>query len=328
MQAWMVEAYGDYRQVLRFDEAPRPEPAPGTALIRVRAAGVSFSQTLRIAGKYQIRDPLPFTPGTDAAGEVVAAGEDCPFQPGQRIMGMAPRGAYAEYAVIPAEAASPTPDGMPDDDAAAFLNAYQTAYAGVVYQGRLQRGDVLLVHGAAGGVGLAAVQVGRALGARVIATASSTEKLAACRAQGAHHAIDYTKEDFVQAVLDFTDGHGADIIYDPVGGDVFDQSRRCIAFDGRLVVVGFASGRIPEIAANRMLLRTFAVTGFTLHGYKKHRPDLLSKAQEHLFQLYGEGKIKPVISHRLPLDRLIEALQLVEGRQVIGKVVLLPDGAR
>jgi NADPH:quinone reductase len=327
MQAWRVERYGDYHDVLRYGELPRPEPEPGTALIRVRAAGVSFAQTLRIAGSYQIRDPLPFTPGNDAAGEVVAAGAGCPFAPGTRIMGMAPRGAYAEYALLPADVCLATPPAMPDDEAAAFLNPYQTAYAGVVYQGRVQPGDVLLVHGAAGGVGLAAVQVGRALGATVIATAGSPEKRAACLAQGAHHAIDYKAEDFVQAVLDYTHGHGADIIYDPVGGDVFDRSRRCIAFDGRLVVVGFASGRIPEIAANRMLLRTFSVTGFTLHAYKQHRPDLLTQAQQHLFRLYAEGRIKPVISQRLPLARLVEALELVQGRRVIGKVVLVPEHA-
>jgi NADPH:quinone reductase len=327
MQGWSVAEYGAYRDVLRYGEVPRPEPGPGAALVRVRAAGVSFAQTLRIAGTYQIRDPLPFTPGTDAAGEVVAAGADCPFQPGQRMMGSAPNGAYAEYAVLPASGSSAVPDGMPSEDAAAFINAYQTAYAGVVYQGRLKPGEVLLVHGAAGGVGLAAVQLGHALGATVIATAGSAEKLAACRAQGAQLAIDYTREDFVPAVLEHTHGHGADIIYDPVGGDVFDKSRRCIAFDGRLVVVGFASGRIPEIAANRMLLRTFSVSGFTLHGYKTHRPDLLAAAQAHLFRLYAQGALKPVISQRLPLARLVEALELVERRKVIGKVVLVPDDA-
>jgi NADPH:quinone reductase len=324
MQGWTVEAYGPYREALRFGELPRPEPQPGTALVRVRAAGVSFAQTLRIAGKYQIRDPLPFTPGNDAAGEVVAVGADCPLRPGERVMGSAPRGAYAEYLLMPADVAERIPDGMPEHDAAAFLNAYLTAYAGVVYQGRVQPGDVLLVHGAAGGVGLAAVQVGAALGATVIATAGSAEKLAACRAQGAALAIDYTQQDFVEAVQDFTHGYGADIVYDPVGGDVFDKSRRCIAFEGRLVVVGFAGGRIPEITVNRMLLRTFSVTGFTLHGYKQHRPDLLQQAQAHLFQLYAAGRIKPVISHKLPLTSLVEALELLERRQVIGKVVLEP----
>lgn len=327
MQAWRVEQYGPYRDVLRFGEAPRPEPEPGTALIRVRAAGVSFAQTLRIAGTYQIRDPLPFTPGTDAAGEVVAVGPDCPYRVGQRIMGAGQRGAYAEYSLLSAADAMAMPEGMPEADGAAFVNAYQTAYAGVVYQGRLQPGEALLVHGAAGGVGLAAVQLGKALGARVIATAGSAEKLAACRAQGAELAIDYTREDWVQAVLEHTAGHGADVIYDPVGGDVFDKSRRCIAFDGRLVVVGFASGRIPEIAVNRMLLRTFSVTGFTLHGYKQHRPDLLSQARQHLFELYAQGRIQPVISHRLPLSRLVEALELVERRKAIGKIVLVPDAA-
>lgn len=326
MQAWTVNEYGYYRDVLQLAELPEPEPEPGTAVIRVDAAGVSFAQQLRIAGKYQIRDPLPFTPGTDAAGEVVAVGADCPLRPGQRVMGTGPRGAYAQYALMPCDVATPVPEGMPMDDAAAFLNAYQTSYLGVVNQGRLQPGDWLLVHGAAGGVGLAAVQIGKALGARVIATASSAGKLAVCREQGAELAIDYTQEDFVQAVLDHTGGHGADIVYDPVGGDVFDKSRRCIAFDGRLVVVGFASGRIPEIAANRMLLRTFSVTGFTVHAYKEHRPDLLAEALSHLFRLYAEGRIKPLISQRLPLARLPEALEVVEQRNAIGKVIIVPHG--
>jgi NADPH2:quinone reductase len=326
MQGWQVRQYGPYADVLTYGELPRPELEPGTALIRVQAAGVSFAQTLRIAGKYQIRDPLPFTPGTDAAGEVVAVGAGCPFRPGQRIMGQGPRGAYADYALLPADSASPIPDDMPADHAAAFLNAYQTAYLGIVYQGRVQAGDFVLVHGAAGGVGLAAVQVARALGGRVIATASSAEKLAVCREQGAELGIDYTREDFVQAVMEHTGGHGADIVYDPVGGDVFDQSRRCIAFDGRLVVVGFAGGRIPEIAANRMLLRTFAVTGFTVHAYKQHRPDLLAQALSHLFRLYAQGSVTPVISRRLPLSALVEALDHVVARQAIGKVVLVPDG--
>jgi len=325
MLAWKVIEYGYYKDVLEQGEMPRTEPGPGQVEIRVGATALSFAQMLRIAGQYQLKDPLPFIPGMDAAGEVVAVGPECPFAVGDRVMGTAATGACAEYSVLQGDLSYRVPEAMPDTDAAAFLNAHQTSYVGLVHQGRLKAGEVVLVHGAAGGVGLAAIQIGRMLGATVIATASSPEKLAACTAQGAHHVIDYSKDDFVAAVQDITAGHGADVIYDPVGGDVFDRSRRCIAFDGRLVVVGFASGRIPEIAVNRMLLRTFSVTGFTLHAYKAHQPQVLEQAQQTLFDRYLEGHVKPVISHTLPMTRLVEGLDLLESRQVIGKVVLLPE---
>ncbi|MBW7998540.1 MAG: zinc-binding dehydrogenase, partial [Candidatus Glassbacteria bacterium] len=213
---------------------------------------------------------------------------------------------------------------MSDAEAAAFLNVYQTSYVGLVHNGRMQPGDIVLVHGGAGGVGLAAIQIAKAKGCTVIATASSEEKLAACREQGADHVVNYAVEDFVQAVQEYTAGHGADIIYDPVGGDVFDQSRRCIAFGGRLVVVGFASGRIPEIAANRILLRNFSLTGFTLHGYKAHRPQVLADSHADLIQLHAAGQVKPVISHTLPMSRLVEGIELLETRRSIGKVVMVP----
>ena len=192
-------------------------------------------------------------------------------------------------------------------------------------RGRLKPGGGLLVHGAAGGVGLAAIQIGKALGAIVIATAGSGEKIAACLAQGADHAVNYEEVDFVEAVMELTGGHGADVIYDPVGGEVFTKSRRCIAFDGRLVVVGFASGQIPEIAANRMLLRTFSVSGFTLHAYQKHRPDLLEKSEQALMDFYREGKIDPVVSAVLPMSQLIGGLNMLEDRKSIGKVVLVAE---
>ena len=326
MKAWSVEDFGHFEQVLQWCEMPEPRPDGASALIRVGAAGLTFALMLRIAGKYQVRDTLPFVPGSDGVGEVVAVGGQCDLRPGMRIMGRGLSGTFAEYALMDAEAVRPVPEGMSDAQAAAFLNAYQTSYVGLAYQGRLKPGEVLLVHGGAGGVGLAAIQIGKALGATVIATVSSGEKMAACRAQGADHAVNYEEVDFVEAVLDLTRGHGADVIYDPVGGEVFTKSRRCIAFDGRLVVVGFTSGQIPEIAVNRMLLRTFSVSGFTLHAYKKHRPDLLEKSERALMDFYQEGKIAPVISEVLPMSQLIAGLKKVEARKSIGKVVLVPDG--
>ena len=325
MKAWNVVEFGHFAEVMQWSEAPEPRPGDGSALIRVGAAGLTFALMLRISGQYQVRDTLPFVPGSDAVGEVVAVGAGCALRPGMRIMGRGLSGTFAEYALMDPEAARPVPEGMSDVQAAAFLNAFQTSYVGLAYQGRLKPGEVLLVHGAAGGVGLAAIQIGKALGATVIATAGSGEKIAACLAQGADHAVNYEEVDFVEAVMELTGGHGADVIYDPVGGEVFTKSRRCIAFDGRLVVVGFASGQIPEIAANRMLLRTFSVSGFTLHAYQKHRPDLLEKSEQALMDFYREGKIDPVVSAVLPMSQLIGGLKMLEDRQSIGKVVLVAE---
>ena len=325
MKAWNVVEFGHFAEVMQWSEAPEPRPGDGSALIRVGAAGLTFALMLRISGQYQVRDTLPFVPGSDAVGEVVAVGAGCALRPGMRIMGRGLSGTFAEYALMDPEAARPVPEGMSDVQAAAFLNAFQTSYVGLAYQGRLKPGEVLLVHGAAGGVGLAAIQIGKALGAIVIATAGSGEKIAACLAQGADHAVNYEEVDFVEAVMELTGGHGADVIYDPVGGEVFTKSRRCIAFDGRLVVVGFASGQIPEIAANRMLLRTFSVSGFTLHAYQKHRPDLLEKSEQALMDFYREGKIDPVVSAVLPMSQLIGGLNMLEDRKSIGKVVLVAE---
>ena len=326
MKAWVVNDYGDYNEVMKWGEFETPQPEPGEALLKVGAAGVSFAMILRIQGKYQVRDPLPFVPGTDVAGEVVAVGADSRFQVGQRVAGTAARGGFAQYATVPDDISYAVPDGMPGPDAVALLNAYQTSWIGLKHHGRVQPGEVLLVHGAAGALGLAAVQIGKQMGATIIATASSAEKLEACRRHGADHGINYVEENFPEQVMELTQGHGADVIYDPVGGDVFDASRRCIAFRGRLVVVGFTSGRIPEIGANRMLLRCFAVDGFTLHGYRKHRPDLLDECQREIFRLYKEENMKPAIHEVLPLSRLPEAFALIHSRKSIGKIVCVPDG--
>ncbi|MCZ6627295.1 MAG: NADPH:quinone oxidoreductase family protein [SAR324 cluster bacterium] len=324
MQAWVVSDYGDYHDVMQWGEFETPQPGPGEALVKVAASGVSFALVLRIAGQYQIKDPLPFVPGTDVAGEVVAVGENCPYQVGERVAGTAGRGGFAEYAILPGDITYRLPEGMPDTDGVAMLNAYQTSYIGLKHHGRVGKGDYLLVHGAAGALGLAAVQLGKHMGATVIATASSAEKLDACKRHGADHLINYSTDDFVEAVQDVSKGHGADVIYDPVGGDVFDASRRCIAFRGRLVIVGFTSGRIPEIATNRMLLRCFAVDGFTLHGYRQHQPHLLEEGQAELFRLYREHGLRPAIHEVMPIGELARAFELIQNRKTIGKIVLVP----
>jgi len=326
MWGWRVPEYGPYREVLAWgDDLPRPAAQPGLPLVRVRAAGLSFGLMLKIAGKYQVRDPLPFTPGLEVAGEVVEAPPGSRFAPGDRVMSMTNHGAYAEYTLVPERRTYLMPQGMPFSMAGGFLNGYQTAYVGLVRCGRLQAGDTLLVHGAAGGVGLAAVDIGRTLGATVIATASSAAKLEACRGQGAHHGINLREQDFPEAVMQLTDGHGADVILDPVGADVFDASRKCLAFEGRIVVAGFAGGRIPEIALNRLLLRNFGVVGFNLIGYWNERPDLIDAAQAQLSAWYEAGQIAPVISRVLPMRQLIEGIAAVEARESIGKIVMIPD---
>ena len=326
MYAWQVQKYGHYRDALIWTDIDLPALRPETVKIKVRGAGLSFGLILKIAGKYQIRDALPFVPGLEVAGEVVEAVPDAPFDVGERVMAMTSHGTFCDQTLVPYATTYRLPDAMTWQHAAAFLNAYQTAYMALVPRGNLQPGQTLLVHGAAGGVGLAAVQLGRALGAEVLATAGSADKLAACRAQGAALAINYHEQDFAEAVLTHTHGRGADVILDPVGGDVFDLSRRCLAFDGRLVVVGFASGRIPELSANRILLKNMTVTGFTLHGYRDQRPAVLAAGQAELNRLYSAGRIAPVISHALPMAELPRGIELLETRQSIGKVVAMaPD---
>jgi NADPH2:quinone reductase len=323
MYAWTLEKFGHFKDVLQWTEVPKPQPKENEALIKVSASGVNFPDLLAIAGKYQIRPPLPFIPGGEAAGIVVGKGEKCCFNIGDRVMGTNFTGAYAEYMLLEEQAMFKVPEIMSDKEAGGFLIVYQTSYFGLVHRARLQTGEILLVHGGAGGVGLAAIQIGKALGATVIATASSAEKLDICRQSGAHHAINYQKEDFVEAVTEITQGKGADVIYDPVGGDVFDMSTKCIAFEGRLIVIGFASGRIPEIAANRILLKNISVMGLLWGSYKLHNPQSIADTQNSLYEFYSQNKIKPVIYRSFPLNDLPEALELLESRRSYGKMILL-----
>ena len=233
-------------------------------------------------------------------------------------------GTCSEFALVEGEHSFIVPEGIPDREAVGLLNTYHTAYLSLVDRAWLKNGEVLLVHGAAGGVGTAALQVGKALGATVIATVGSEEKREICRQQGADFVINHRTQDFAAEVNNFTGGRGADVILDPVGGDVFDRSTKCIAWSGRLVVVGFASGRIPEIAANRMLLKNIAVMGIFLGSYRKHAPDRIQKAQQQVFDWYESKQVKPLISHVLPMEELKDALNLLESRQSSGTVVVIP----
>jgi NADPH:quinone reductase len=318
MRAWRVHSLGDPAEVMSLDEVDRPEPGPGQVLVRVRAAGLNFPDVLMTRGEYQERPPLPFTPGVELCGEVVGTG--------QRVLGSPSGGpgAFAEYALVDAAAAWPVPADMSDEQAASLHLTHQTGHVGLHRRAGLQAGEWLLVHAGAGGVGSAAIQLGKAAGARVIATAGGERKTEVCRQLGADHVIDYTAEDFVPLVKEITGGHGADVVYDPVGGDVFDGSRRCVAFEGRIVVVGFTSGRIPQVPANHALVKNYSVVGLHWGLYRKHDPARIGLVHEELCRLFADGAIDPLVGQVLPLAQLPAAMAAIADRSTVGKVVLRP----
>ncbi len=324
MRAWRVHELGEPADVLHLDEVADPMPGPDQLLVRVQVAALNFPAILLCQGKYQERPPLPFTPGVELTGEVVSAPDDSGFQPGDRVLGgPSPMGgAFAEYAVLRVTDAFAVPEAMPSDEAAALYLTYQTGHVGLHRRAGLEAGETLLVHAGAGGVGSAAIQLGKAAGATVIATAGGPEKIQVCRDLGADQAIDYLTEDFVAGVKEFTDGRGADVIYDPVGGDVFDASRRCLAWEGRLIVVGFTSGRIPQAPANHALIKNYSVVGLHWGMYRVKEPALITAVHEDLTRLYAEGRIRPFVSERFAFDRLPDALGRLAGRRTVGKVVI------
>ena len=307
-------------------EVPTPSPGPGQVLLRVRAASVNFPDLLMTRGEYQLKPPLPFTPGLDLAGEVVALGEGVTgFNIGDAVVGGARLGGFAEYAVLDAAGLSPKPEALSFAEAAAYPAAYLTAYVSLVRRAQVQPGEWVLVHGAAGGVGLAAVDLAKVLGCRVIAASASNEKLAVIEREYAPDAVVNVTGGFREQVKAITGGRGADVIYDPVGGDVFDESVRCIAFDGRLLVVGFTSGRIPTISVNMPLIKGFSVMGVRAGEYGRQFPDKGRENARAVADLAASGKIKPRVHAELPLDRWREAFDLLANRQVIGKAVIRPD---
>ncbi len=324
MYAMLVRELGQ-PEVLEQHELPEPSPNVGEVVIDVRAIGCNFADILMVQGKYQVRPPLPFAPGSEVAGVVrsVGAGVDH-VQPGDRVAAILEWGAYASVVVAPAQFVVRLPSLMSFETGAAFGVAYLTAYLGLVHRGGLRRGETLLVHAAASGVGLAAVEVGRALGARVLGTAGSEQKCAVAREHGAETCFDSSREDWVEAVLKATNGRGADVIYDPVGGDLFDRSLKCLAWCGRLLVIGFASGRIPTIEANRILLKNIAIVGLHLGAYRKHDPHTLRQSLQDLFGLYESGLLHPQIGATFPLVEAARALALLQSRGTTGKVVLIP----
>jgi len=322
MRAWRVHEFGAYSEVLKWEECPDPTPPAHGVLIDVAASGVNFPDMLAIAGKYQIKAPLPFTPGVELSGVVKAAGASSKFEVGDRVVATAPWGAHAEQVAINDATVLPIPDQMTDVHAAALMVTYQTSWVALTARARLEAGEVLLVHGGAGGVGSAAVQLGKILGATVIATAGSDAKLQVCRDAGADHVINYRETDFVAAVKEITKGRGANVIYDPVGGDVFDKSTKCLAWSGRLLVIGFASGRIPEVQANRVLLKNIAIVGVHWGAYLLNEPQAILDAHEALCNLYAEGKFAPIIYADMAQSEYPAALDALRGRESYGKIVL------
>jgi NADPH2:quinone reductase len=310
---------------LRVSEIPEPEAGPGALQIEVRAAGCNFFDTLIVQGKYQVEPAFPFTPGGEIAGVVKALGVGVEgFAVGDRVLAGTQIGGFAETAVVPAAYAHRMPDGMSFEEGAAIPIIYPTSYAALIFRANLQAGETLLVHAAAGGVGSTAVQIGKALGARVIATVGGGDKVEIARELGADEVIDYRVDDFVARVHEITGGSGADVIYDPVGGDVFDRSLKCIAWNGRLVVVGFASGRIPELKANRILLKNIAVTGVHWGAYLDNEPERVPETFAGLFALYREGLIKPLIFNTYALEDLPSALAELASRKTHGKLIVTP----
>ena len=324
MKAVVCEAFGG-PEVLALREVPDPAPpGPGEVQVRIAARGVQYVDVLMLAGKYQFRPEPPFIPGNEGAGEVVAVGQGVAgFKLGDRIMSRHRLGAFAQLGNSKAEDCDPVPAGMRIEAAAVFRGAYHTAYHALVQRARLKAGDWVMVNGAAGGIGIAAIQVAKLFGATVIATASTDEKRAACLEEGADFAIDY-REGLRDKVKELTGARdGVDIVYDPIGADVFDESLRCLAWGGRILVLGFLGGGPSTPRTNYLLIKGLEVIGVRLGGVTEHQPEIGRANMKTLVELAGQGKLKPRISHRFPLEQAADAMQAVIDRKVIGKAVLV-----
>jgi NADPH2:quinone reductase len=327
MKAWNVVADGEPRDVLELRESDVPTPADDQVLVRVRAAATNFPDVLLCRGQYQERFAHPYTPGIELCGEVVSVGRAVQgWAPGERVLGGAalPAGAFAELALMPAHDVFYAPESLDDAEAASLHVAYQTAWFALHHRARILAGETLLVHAAAGGVGSAAVQLGKAAGARVIAVVGGPSKVAVARGMGADVVVDRGIEDFVEVVKQVTDGRGADVVFDPVGGDSFVGSTRCINFEGRIVLIGFAGGDVPQVRANHVLIKNYSVLGLHWGVYRRRDPELVRACFAELVQLADAGSIKPLVSERLPLTELPSALDRLGAGNTVGRVVVLP----
>jgi NADPH2:quinone reductase len=324
MKAVVCKAWGPPDSLV-LEELPAPQPGPGQAVVDVMAAGVNFPDVLTVQGKYQVRPELPFTPGNEFAGVVRAVGAGVTsVKVGDRVIGFTRTGAFAQQALAPVESLMPMPAAMDFETAAAITLTYGTSHHAVVDRGALQPGETMLVLGAAGGVGLAAIEIGKALGARVIAAASSDEKLAVCRAHGADELINYTTSDLREAIKAATGGKGPDVIYDPVGGPYSEPALRSIAWRGRHLVVGFAAGEIPKLPWNLMLLKGASVVGVFWGDLVRKEPQANLAAMRQMLDWMAQGKLRPLVSKRYRLDETAQALNDMAARKVTGKVVIVP----
>ena len=326
MKAVLCKAYGPPESLV-VEEIESPSPGAGEVVISVKAASVNFPDVLIIQNKYQFKPSLPFSPGSEVAGVLKAVGEGVSgFTPGDRVMAFTTYGAFAEEVRTEARRILTIPDGMTFTQAAAFGLTYATSDFALRDRGALKPDETLLVLGAAGGVGIAAIEIGKALGARVIACASTEEKLAVCREHGADETINYATEDLRERIKALTDGSGPDVIYDPVGGPYTEPALRSLAWRGRLLVVGFAAGDIPKIPLNLTLLKGCSIVGVFWGEFTRREPDRFAEAMRQLGRWFAEGRIRPHVSETFPLERAAEALTMMANRRVTGKVVLTTGG--
>ncbi|MCC9003875.1 MAG: NADPH:quinone oxidoreductase family protein [Candidatus Competibacter sp.] len=308
---------------LRLEDVPEPRPRSGQVRVRVRACGINFADSLIARGQYQTQPEPPFSPGFEVAGDILDVGEGVTdFRAGDRVIAITPHGGYAEQVVANVDRCVPMPATMPYEQGAAFPVVFGTSHIALWHRARLRAGETLVVHGASGGVGLTAVAIGKQLGATVIATASSPEKLAVAQEHGADYLIDTRREDVRSRIKELTGGRGADVIYDPVGGELFAASLRAIAFEGRILVIGFAGGTVPQIPANHLLVKNVDVIGLNWPAYAERHPQVMTASFRTLMDWYLTGAIRPYISAIYPLERAVDALEQVVARKSTGKVVI------
>ncbi|HMN44464.1 MAG TPA: NADPH:quinone oxidoreductase family protein [Povalibacter sp.] len=322
MRAVVLRSYGPPPQI-GVEDLPAPQLKPGHVRLKVHAVGFGFPDALQVAGKYQIKPDVPFTPGNETAGVVTEVAPDIlHIEPGARVLAMAGTGGLAEECVVSAASLIPLPDSMSMSAAAGFLVNYGTTYHALVQRANLKAGETLLVLGAAGGVGITAIEIGKALGARVLAAASSEEKLALAKAHGADAVFDYTKDTIKSKVMEFTADRGIDVVYDPVGADYAEQCVRSMAWNGRYLVIGFAGGKIPAVPLNLALLKGCSLVGVFWGAHTRREPEVHAANLKALFQLFEEGRIKPHITEMNGLDSFTQALDVLNGRRSTGKVVI------
>lgn len=324
MKAWQLNELGDPWDVLQLVDLDPPEPTGNQARIEVEGTDVNFADILQCQGQYQVKLEPPFVPGMGTAGRVVAVGPDCGLEVGQRVVGSTSGrwGGYAEQAIVTGGDVHPLPDAVDGVVAAGMHVTYGTAWFSLHQRGALQPGESVLVLAAAGGVGSAAVQMAKAHGCWVLAAAGGPEKVAVCTELGADLAIDYTNDDLYEAVKEATSGRGVDVVYDPVGGEYFDVARRLVAWEGRLLVVGFASGTIPSAPANHALVKNYSVVGVHMGGYRANAPEVLDRCYDEVYTMLADGRIEPLISERLALDELPTGLRGLADRTTTGRLVV------